>query len=151
MQLIIRHADICDLDAIKRIADANRESIGFVMRPALVNGIQKRWLLVVEIDGQIVGFAHYRHRLDDQTTLYELCVRQDKRGQGIGRALIGRLWQESQTHGKIRLRLKTPVDLSANGFYRHIGFRHVGQEAGKKRSLNVWEREDGSNLLCGWE
>lgn len=134
----IRHATTSDLDAIKQLADANRESLGFVMRSALSFGMAKQWLIVAERQHQIIGFAHYRHRRDGQTTLYEICVQAEMRGQGVGKVLVQHLCAEAALLGKSCLVLKTPIDLPANGFYQHLGF--VCQETlpGKKRALNVW-------------
>ena len=71
---VIRKATSQDLEAIKQIADANKEAIGFVLRPALAQNIKRGWVLVAEREGVVIGFANYRHRQDDQTTLYEICV-----------------------------------------------------------------------------
>lgn len=139
--MVVRKATHADLDSVKSIADANRQSIGFVMRGALEEGVTRGWLLVAEQDGDVVGFAHYRHcvRLP-HTTLYELCVTKTHRGQGYGKSLITAIRQEAQHLGKC-IKLKTPVDLSANGFYAALGFQCVGTEQGKKRALNVWTLE----------
>jgi N-acetylglutamate synthase-like GNAT family acetyltransferase len=136
---MIRHALTEDLDAIKKLADSNKDSIGFVMRSALAFGIEHRWLLVAEHNGQVTGFAHYRHRRDQQSTLYELCVREESRGQQIGKMLINALLEEARAQGKTCLLLKTPTDLQANGFYKHLGFVKREVQPGKKRDLNVWE------------
>lgn len=128
-----------DLDAVKALADANRTSLGFVLRPALAVGIQKGWLLVAEKNGCIIGFAHYRHRKDAQTTLYQICVDQKWRGQGIGRMLIEALLNESLSLGQTSVRLKAPSDIAANEFYQALGFQLVDTEPGRIRSVNVWE------------
>ena len=39
--IIIHRAVLPDLDAVKRLADENRESLGFLMRSALVSGIPR--------------------------------------------------------------------------------------------------------------
>jgi hypothetical protein len=38
----------------------------------------------------------------------------------------------------VAIRLKCPLDLPANDFYRHYGFTLTGQELGKRRPLNRW-------------
>jgi GNAT superfamily N-acetyltransferase len=137
-----------DLNSIKVLADANKAALGFVLRPALAAGIKKGWVLVAENCNQrIIGFVHYRHRQDSQTTLYEICLDEDWRGNGVGRSLIGALSDEAAILGKDRIRLKSPVDLSANGFYQALGFTLLGVEIGKQRRLNVWETQSGNGRV----
>ena len=136
----IRKARLRDLEAIKQIADANKEAIGFVLRPALAQNIERGWVLVAERAGVVIGFASYRHRRDEQTTLYEICVSEGQRGNRVGEALITALVAESRCQGKSFLRLKCPADSDANAFYEDLGFERVGREEGKHRELIQWER-----------
>jgi ribosomal protein S18 acetylase RimI-like enzyme len=140
-QFTIRKAEQKDLDSIKIIADANKDAIGFVLRPALAEAIQRRWVLVAEGNEQLVGFANYRHRQDQQTTLYEICVAEDYRGNGMGKALLNALVEESRRLGKTIIRLKCPAGNKANDFYDGLGFVRVGLEQGKRRKLIHWERK----------
>jgi len=135
----VRKAHADDLDAIKSLADANKASLGFVLRPALAAGIQQGWLLVAEQDEHVIGFVHYRHCRDTQTTLYEICVDEACRGNGVGRALVQALLAESATLGQAFIRLKAPVDLPANKFYQQLGFTLTDAKQGKRRQLNTWE------------
>jgi len=146
-EMLVRKARAEDLDAIKVLTDANKSSLGFVLRPALADGIQRGWLLVVEQAGQVIGFVHYRHRRDSRTTLYEICVDEAWRGNGVGRSLVQALAAESEALGKVCIRLKAPADLPANEFYRQTGFTLVNVQEGKRRQLNVWEIRliDGEN------
>jgi len=132
--LTIRKATLADLDRIKAIADANRATLGFVLRASLAEQVARQWIVVVEEGGSIVGFVNYRHRLDRQTTIYEICVAKDSRGRGNGRAMIEALVQECQSC----IRLKAMQGIAANGFYEHLGFVLEGQEQGRKRILNRW-------------
>ena len=134
----IRKATSQDIDAIKRIADANRDTLGFVLRPALQENIEKSWGLVAECDGQIVGFVNYRHRKDSQTTIYEICVSQEYRGQGIGFQLVDALCTEDVNLNKTSIQLKAMGGIRANNFYERYGFQLVSTETGKRQRLNVW-------------
>ncbi len=138
---VIRKATLQDLEAIKQIADANREAIGFVLQPALAQNIQRGWVLVAEKDGVVIGFASYRHRRDEQTTLYEICVAEGYRGNGVGTALLEALIDESRQLGKCYLRLKCPASSLANAFYAGLAFERVGKEQGRCRELIQWRKE----------
>lgn len=134
----VRKAQAEDLDAVKALADANRSCLGFVLRPALADGIEAGWLLVAERGGRVIGFVHYRHRKDAVTTVYQICVGEEYRRQGIGRMLMTNLLGESLSLGQACVRLKAPADLEANRFYKAIGFRLVRTDPGR-RPINVWE------------
>jgi predicted GNAT family acetyltransferase len=138
--LVIRKATLDDLDAIKSIADGSKDLIGFVLRPALVENILRQWVLVAEIGGQVIGFANYRHRQDQQTTLYEICVTAPHRNDGVGVLLIEALIEESQSQGKRRVLLRCPQESQANAFYCRLGFQKIGTEEGKRRRLVIWEK-----------
>lgn len=135
--MIIRKANLADIGTIKRIADANKDTLGFVTKPALQFGIEKGWLLVAE-ENNIAGFVHYRHRRNQQTTIYEICVDRSYRGQGIGRLLIDTLVTEARGLQKAYIQLKAIQNIPANIFYEKYGFSLVGVETGRKRALNVW-------------
>lgn len=129
------------LDQIKRLADSNRKSLGFVTTQAFLLGIQKQWLLVALQEEKLVGFVHYRHRRDRQTTVYEICVDKDLRQQGIGQRLLEALLDEAKRAGQDRIFLKCPFDLGANAFYEAVGFEQGEREMGRKRALQVWKKQ----------
>lgn len=137
--LVIRKATLADLDAIKAISDAHRRELGFVLRPALVESIERNEVLVAENHQGLIGFVEYRHRQDEQTTLYHIVVAADYHRRGIGRRLIERLADEARMAGKEFIALKCPVTLPANAFYARTGWSLVGSEPGKRRPLNLWQ------------
>ena len=142
----VRKAELRDLEAMKRLADGNRDALGFVVRSALAEGIKKGWALVATAsNGEVIGFVDYRHRRDHKTTLYHICIQQSYRRRGIGRRLIQALMSEAAAAGKTQIRLKSPADIPANAFYKAIAFAQVTTERGRKRDINIW-----SHLLtCG--
>jgi N-acetylglutamate synthase-like GNAT family acetyltransferase len=134
---MIRLATENDLARIKQICNQNREFIGFVMKVALKESIEKKSLLVYEKDDQVVGFAHFHKRLDGWNTLHELVVDKNYQGQGIGKELYVCI--------PLPMRLKTTVDnMYAQKFYELNGMQKVRTEQGKKRELIVFEK--GFNL-----
>ncbi len=88
---------------------------------------------------QLIGFVHFHHRRDQQTTLYHLAVQESGRRHGVGRMLVCTLRDDARQHGKAFIRLKCPEPLSANQFYERVGFVKTGIEPGKLRALCVWE------------
>jgi len=136
----IRRATLKDLDAIKVIADSHRHELGFVRRIVLQHSIEQGELLVANGRKGILGFVHYHHRLDKQTTLHNIAVRMDARGQGVGHALFNALNNEAAKQAQTIILLRCPDDLDANKFYFHLGMRCVQVEGGKRRRLKVWRK-----------
>ena len=134
----IRHARVDDVAGIKTVADRHRTELGFIRTSVLHEAQKKGWLLVAVRDRQVVGFANFRIRQDNNATLYNIVVDGPYRKQKIGRRLIQRLtWLVNVTGGE-HIRLKCPQPLPANAFYQKLQFTHTETETGKKRPLNVW-------------
>lgn len=135
---MIRLASEHDLTDIKRIANQNREFIGFVMKVALMEAIQKKSLLVFETSTGVIGFIHYHPRKDGWHTVHELAVSKSIQGQGVGQQLFDSV--------PLPIRLKTTEDnTNALKFYAKNGMKIVGIEKGKKRKLTVLEKTSGTN------
>lgn len=134
---MIRLASEHDLTDIKRIANQNREFIGFVMKVALMEAIQKKSLLVFEDQSGVVGFVHYHPRKDGWHTIHELAVTKNLHSKGIGQQLFNSV--------PLPIRLKTTEDnVKALDFYAKNGMTIVGEENGKKRKLTVFEKTNGA-------
>ena len=138
-KIAFRKAIIGDLDAIKQLADKHRNELGFVMRPSLEKSIHEEEIIIAVNDNSIIGFVHYHHRRDEQTTLYHIVVNPEYRLSGIGSELITRLKMEAGNIGKAFVLLKCPVPLASNIFYQAIGFKLTSTETGKERKLNIWQ------------
>jgi ribosomal protein S18 acetylase RimI-like enzyme len=127
-----------DLSSIKQLADRYRNEIGFVLRPALVKSIVEQEIFAAFARDNLIGFIHYHHRRDLQTTLYHIAVASEQHLNGIGRKLIDNLYSEAKSRGQSNITLKCPIDLSANKFYERCGFMLTSVEPGKHRQLCVW-------------
>lgn len=151
----------CKLKAIDLVAEAKAiasqfpHELGFVNSAALTESLDKKCLDV--IPG--IGFIHWHHRRDGQTTIYSLAVSNFHQKQGWGRLLFYRVLcslveyrnQHNPKQNKFCIVAKCPQDLQSNHFYQHLGFKLDGVEPGKKRSLNIWKYDVSLPLLfyCG--
>lgn len=137
--ITLRHIQDIDIQTAKLVADASRDAIGFITRQKFEEAAKQQRGFVALENTQVVGFVLYRHRkLDQQTTLSEICVHKDYRGQHIGERLVNALVQECTKKSRQFIQLKCPTDLPANAFYKQLGFELSATEKGKKRSLNIW-------------
>lgn len=109
------------------------------------------WLVAVDSDGAVCGYAYaskHRERAAYQwsvdTTVY---VREDMRGQGVGRALYGRLLPLLAELGYCQafagvalpnagsVALHEAMGFEAIGVYRNVGYKH-----GAWRDVGWWQR-----------
>jgi GNAT superfamily N-acetyltransferase len=139
-KIIVRKAVLAELPEIKRLAAANSDSLGFVLRPAIEEAIKEKRIVIAEINSELIGFQEYYHRKRDlQTTLYHKCVAPQFRRRGIGTALVDAVVDESSDMGREFLLLKCPEFLPSNLFHKSYGFTLAGVENGRRRRLNIWK------------
>ncbi len=115
-----------DVAEIKSIAD-NRENkyyLGFTNRAILSASIAQSELHIARINGKIVGFIRWHKRNDEWITVYEICVDESHRRQGIGRQLMSAI-------GTGPVRLKCHSGNPAVHFYKRLGFKTATTEITK--------------------
>lgn len=115
-----------DIHGVKSIADlrANKRYLGFTNRAILGASIAKLELHVARINNKVVGFIRWHRRRDGWTTVYELCVDESYRRQGIGQQLMSVV-------GTGPVKLKCHSDNPAIRFYKYLGFKVVSIEITK--------------------
>ena len=110
---------------------AHRDELGFVSRAQC----KEKDLYTVERDGSVVGAAIVNHCVQKpQTTLYDIAVKHKR--EGIGSELVTQIARASP-HEKIIA--KCPATLPANAFYQATGWKRIGEDPGKNRTLNIWQ------------
>ena len=136
-----------EVTAAKNIAKAFPQQLGFVNRTALRKSAKQKELEVIPN----IGFAHFHHRRDEQTTIYEIAVYPEKQRLGWGRLLFYRVLASAIEAGQSNLFLKCPTESISNGFYQKLGFMCDRVDPGKKRPLNCWRYKIEVPLLfyCG--
>ena len=134
----IRHAVPADLSRVKRLADAHRHELGFVLLPSLREQIDRGEMLVAESAGNVIGFVDFHRRRDRQMTLYHIAVAPTIQRQGVGLGLLVALEEAARAADCSHILLKCPVDLPANHFYQRYGFQLHETLTGRKRALHVW-------------
>jgi GNAT superfamily N-acetyltransferase len=97
-------------------------------------------VLVAELDGEVVGvcqvmvFPHFQHAGGWCCELESVYVRADRRGEGVGGALLARAEALARTNGCYRIQLTSRnVRTDAHRFYAAHGFEATSQ--GFKKSL----------------
>lgn len=85
--------------------------------------------LVAREGRQVVGVLR-GHFTGGVATINELLVRKDRRGRGIGSALVRMLEEDALARHCHKLTLRTPADSVAESFYRGLGFSREYSLAG---------------------
>lgn len=100
-------------------------------RFARVTGSGWSWLVAVDATG-VLGFAYYTHFRDRSayrfTAENSIYVRDDVRGQGVGKALVAKLLDDAERAG-FRQMLAVIGDsdnVASIGVHASLGFRQVG-------------------------
>ncbi|MGH3457685.1 GNAT family N-acetyltransferase [Aeromicrobium sp.] len=83
-------------------------------------------------DGEVVG-ASIVHDSDDTAWVYQLAVRGDHRGMGIGQELMAASFEAARARGVARAALGTDSRTGALGLYERLGMR-------VQATMHVWER-----------
>ena len=122
-----------NVDEITQLFQCHREELGFVNSAQ----VREKTTYHVEKDNEIVGAVICNHCVrKPQTTIYDIAVYDEYRGEGYGTELVDKVWEDSP-HEKIVA--KCPTDLPSNHFYRESGWELVDVESGKNRELCVWQ------------
>jgi GNAT superfamily N-acetyltransferase len=82
------------------------------------------------------GMCRFHRRRDAVVVVLEVIVLPERRGEGIGRRLVGEVIARA---GRAAVRAKCPTRYTSNGFWRHMGFRLAGQERTRSGFVNRWE------------
>lgn len=134
----IRYAEEFDIPFIKQLTDRHRKELGFINNAILKEAQQQHQIRIIEDGGVFIGFIRFRIRKDEVAVIYDIVVEPKRRGYGT--QLIQDFEAIVKDVGKQYIRLKCPVELEANSFYKKMKFHLIGTEIGKRKGLNIWQR-----------
>jgi [ribosomal protein S18]-alanine N-acetyltransferase len=119
-----------DIDAVDRVMQAAFEPrFGEAWTPAQCLGMLSLpgvWLTLAQAEDEVVGFAMSRAMADDAELLL-LAVLPERRGVGIGRALLRSAIDAAAARGAARLCLEMRADNGATHLYLREGFVKCGE------------------------
>lgn len=110
--------------------------------------IAARAVRVAEVDGLVAGFVH-TEPVGDELHVWELAVRQDRQGQGIGRLLMVAARDEALAHGCRALTLTTFRAIPFNApFYRRLGYAILDTPPPRLAEILAVEAQRGLTDRC---
>ncbi len=112
-------------------------------RFAATTGRGWAWLTAADTTG-VLGYAYYTqirdrsaYRFTAEDSIY---VREDVRGQGVGKALVARLLEEAQSAGfrQMIAVIGDSENVGSVGMHASLGFHHVGTLRAVGRKFGRW-------------
>ena len=144
MSAVVRPFAVADLSAVMAI---ETDSFPDPWTPGLFLGelaARGRSWLVAEDEGGIVGYGGVAVLVDGDAHLMNLAVACDRRGEGIGRLLLGELMSAAAGSGGLRITLEVRAgNATAIALYESVGMRSVGvrphyYENGGEDAVILW-------------
>lgn len=143
--MIVRPADLSDLDTVQRIsaeayAVVYQAVCGFIPKPAIEDyrpRIERNETWLLETEGHAVAVAVLERR-PDHLVIYSIAVRPEDQRKGFGAALLHFVDEHAAAIGVSEVRLYTNTRMQQNiALYRNHGFREVGVRAHPSRPGNA--------------
>jgi ribosomal protein S18 acetylase RimI-like enzyme len=140
--LEVRAAQASDLKAIMEIARKDTQVLGYTPQGGYLDFIDKNQILVAIKDSKYcVGYLEFGGTTKDVWSIYNLAVARVVRNQGIGKALVNRLFELArENQAGVRLKV-TSTNSVALAFYLRNGFIVVSKEATSNQILFVMQKE----------
>lgn len=130
-------------------AKKETDAIGFIPSPTIWRLHHQGRLFTLRGERELLGWlAHGKPR--PRTKIYQLCVREDVRRLLNATILVDHVARLLWKKGATFLTLRCGNDLSANGFWRAVGFAQTDQTKGglrRGRLINHFEAQIGQEGL----
>lgn len=103
---------------------------------------------VAEMDGEVVGYVRIG-QCGDELHVFELDVRHDRQGRGVGKALMDAARGEAVARGCKAMTLTTFTNLPFNApFYARLGFEILASPRARLAEILVAETARGLDDRC---
>jgi hypothetical protein len=129
-----------DLTYIVSLMRANRESVGGLPAPAILERLKRGTVLLAKENDDPIGYLLYDVR-NKNIRIPQACIQYDARRRDFGIKLVNDLLGAYPDAEQISLRCA--ADLEANLFWRDLGFTCTGTVPGGRRrgrTINYWTR-----------
>lgn len=144
----MRLADAPDLPFVMALQRKNRESVGGLPGPAILERVNRRTLLLGLLNGEPCGYLLFDYR-DHVIRVPQACIQYDARRRKYGEDLVGMMFNLCPDATETRLRCAADID--ANLFWRTLGFVCTTiQQGGTRRGrlINVWQKWHDRRLFA---
>ena len=126
------------LNEVRRLADANRNALGFLPATAYDQAAMKGclWVAVEGTTKKLRGYLFFGDRFP-RLRVYQVYVRPQFRSLGTARTLIEELKTYGEGNDYLTITARVAAELPANKFWRGLGFNVTGRHPGGKRGRTI--------------
>jgi len=129
-----------DWRQILRLAKTHSSTLGFLPDSAFADRLRKRTLVAARVDGEVVGYCLYDLPRAGHIKLVHVCVADDARGLGAGKALIDAAIRRNPTAIGVLAYCRRDYE-GLDRFWESAGLAPRGEKAG---------RAVAGSILCAW-
>ena len=126
------------LDQVRRLADANRDALGFLSVTAYEEAAMKGclWVAVTGTAKKLRGYLFFGVRFP-RLRVYQVYVCPEFRSLGTARTLIERLKSYGEDHDYLTITARVASELPANRFWQGLGFNVISRYPGGKKGRSI--------------
>jgi hypothetical protein len=151
LDLDIRYAELSDLTFIDYLQKKNAEDLSFYPKQVFEREIPNQRVLLALVNKQHAGYL-YHGSISSQKPIkiHQACIEYDLRGNWYGAGLVGTLEDMGKINSVHGVSLRCGSDISANSFWKLMGFKCVSITEGgirRMRDINTWFKELNPDLF----
>lgn len=126
------------LEQVRRLADANRDALGFLPATAYDEAAMKGclWVAVEGITKKLRGYLFFGDNFP-RLRVYQVYVHPRFRFSGTARTLMERLKAYGERHDYLTITARVAAELPANKFWKGLGFSVIGRYPGGKKGRTI--------------
>ena len=126
------------VDQVRRLADANKDALGFLSATAYEEAAMKGclWVAVSGTARRLRGYLFFGVRFP-RLRVYQVYVCPEFRSSGTARTLIERLKRYGEDHDYLSIAARVASELPANRFWHALGFNVIGRCPGGKKDRTI--------------
>ncbi|MDQ7876575.1 GNAT family N-acetyltransferase [Microbacterium sp. QXD-8] len=129
-----------DWRQVLRLAKTHSATLGFLPDSAFADRLRKRTLIAAKADGQVIGYCLYDLPRAGHIKLVHVCVADDARGFGAGKAMIDAAIAQNPTAIGVLAYCRRDYQ-GLDRFWESAGLAPRGEKAG---------RAVAGSILCAW-
>ena len=151
LDLDVRYAELSDLTFIDYLQKKNAEDLSFYPKQVFEREIPNERILLALVNNQHAGYL-YHGSVSSQKPIkiHQACIEYDLRGNWYGAGLVGTLEDMGKLNAVHGISLRCGSDISANFFWKLMGFECISITAGgirRMRDINTWFKELNPDLF----
>jgi hypothetical protein len=143
MNIEVKPATLKDLVYVDSLQKKNAEELSFYPSAVFEREIENHRIVMAFINNDPVGYL-YHGALGNRVKIHQACIQYDARGYLYGSQLVRWLVDMCKAANSLSITLRCGSDISANGFWKAMGFYCQSVTPGgvrRMRDINEWRKD----------